>query len=188
MPPDRAAVRLFELGAGRAHGRPHLACSAIRKAANSGGAVGDGTAFWLSNCFFSSADVSTQTVDRRSLSRMSAGVTGGRDEPIPVVGVDGGHHCAADATRNRRRGDRVTQLSDCCCTCSRRLMAHCCRERMRPHVRSWRKRTPHRGRILSVYRPQPAWSAHARGPQAAPSSSPRRRTLWSVASSEPSKL
>jgi hypothetical protein len=37
----------------------------------------------------------------------------------------GRHRCAGDAARPRRRGDRVVQVPDieCCCNCSRRVMA-----------------------------------------------------------------
>ena len=38
---------------------PHLACSARTKAANSSGVEGEGSAFWLSNCFFTSRNYRT---------------------------------------------------------------------------------------------------------------------------------
>lgn len=63
---------------------PHLACSAWMKAANSAGVVGEGAAFWLSNCYFSSADVSTATVARRSRSRISGGVPAGATRPYQL--------------------------------------------------------------------------------------------------------
>ena len=50
----------------------HLACSACTNAANSAGVVGEGAAFWLSNCFLSSADVSTETVARRIIEALES--------------------------------------------------------------------------------------------------------------------
>src|SRR5215470_15866261 len=63
---------------------PHLPCSACTRAANSSGAVGEGAAFWLSNCFFSSADVSAETLARRSVSSTSAGVRAGATSPYQL--------------------------------------------------------------------------------------------------------
>src|SRR5262249_1748606 len=63
---------------------PHLACSVCTKAANSSGVVGAGAAFWLSNCFFSSADVITAMLALRSVSRTSDGVRAGATRPYQL--------------------------------------------------------------------------------------------------------
>jgi hypothetical protein len=62
----------------------HLARSPFTNAANSSGVDGNGTAFWVSYCFFSSADRSVLIAALRSLVSTSAGRAAG-DQAIPVV-------------------------------------------------------------------------------------------------------
>src|SRR5262245_23197290 len=67
----------------------------------SAGVVGEGTASWVSNCFFSSADCNVLVIALCSLSRMSGGTPAGAEMPYqlsdstdlkpasPVVGTSG---------------------------------------------------------------------------------------------------
>src|SRR3954470_5126049 len=64
---------------------PHLACSVFTNEANSPGVIGDGTASWLSNCFFSSGDRSVATTALCSFSRTSGGTPAGAERPYQLL-------------------------------------------------------------------------------------------------------
>src|ERR1700730_9772813 len=62
----------------------HLARSPFTNAANSSGVDGNGTAFWVSYCFFSSADRSVLIAALRSLVSTSAGRAAGGTKPYQL--------------------------------------------------------------------------------------------------------
>src|SRR6266702_4779811 len=80
---------------------PHLACSDFTNATYSPGDIGDGTASWLSSCFFSATDFNAVVAALCSLSSTSAGTPAGATRPYqlsettflkpasPVVGTSG---------------------------------------------------------------------------------------------------
>src|SRR5262245_1235040 len=63
---------------------PHFACSALMNVTYSAGVVGEGTASWVSNCFFSSADCNVLVIALCSLSRMSGGTPAGAEMPYQL--------------------------------------------------------------------------------------------------------